>query len=81
MWGTSVLQERKRTTMQDPPAGIPSRCIDHLADLVVSKVVANPAASFSARAGLTQQETLQGFLQGGESFLTSAPLAPVLAWE
>src|SRR3989442_13873676 len=55
--------------MQAPPAGIPSRCIDHLADLVVTKDVKNPSATFLPMAGLMQQETLQGFIQGGESFL------------
>src|SRR5712692_2652220 len=55
--------------MEDPPAGIPSRCIDHLADLVVSKVIGNSSSSFSAMAGLMQQEALQGFIQGGESVL------------
>ncbi len=57
------------TTMEDPPAGVPSRCIDHLADLVVSKVIGNSSSSFSAMAGLMEQETLQGFIQGGESVL------------
>src|SRR2546425_7696040 len=55
--------------MQDPPAGIPSRCIDHLADLVVTKDVKNPSSSFLPMAGLMQQETLQGFIEGGESVL------------
>ena len=53
--------------MEDPPAGIPSRCVDHLADLVVTKVVGNPSATFLPMAGLMQQETLQGFIQGSES--------------
>src|SRR2546425_3140554 len=55
--------------MKAPPAGIPSRCIDHLADLVVTKDVKNPSATFLPMAGLMQQETLQGFIQGGESVL------------
>src|SRR5438445_13641715 len=55
--------------MEDPPAGIPSLCIDHLADLVVSKVIGNSSSSFSAMAGLLEQETLQGFIQGGQSLL------------
>src|SRR5258708_696991 len=64
-----VLTVREHATMHDAPAGIPSRCVNHLAYLVVGKVVANPAASFSPMAGLTQQETLQGFIQGGQSLL------------
>src|SRR2546421_4113728 len=64
-----VLTLREHATMQDAPAGISSRCVDHLAYLIVGKVVANPAASFSPMAGLTQQETLQGFIQGGQSLL------------
>src|SRR5260370_28511694 len=56
-------------TMEDAPAGIPSRCVDHLADLVVGKVVGNLASFCLLMAGLTQQEALQGFIQGGEPFL------------
>src|SRR5712692_9852570 len=55
--------------MEDPPAGIPSLCVDHLAGLVVTKDVKNPSATFSPMAGLMQQETLQGFIQGGQSLL------------
>jgi hypothetical protein len=55
--------------MEDAPAGIPSRFVDHLADLVVGKVVGNPASFCLLMAGLTQQEALQGFIQGGEPFL------------
>jgi len=55
--------------MEDAPAGIPSRCVDHLADLVVGKVVGNPSSTFSPMAGLTQQEALQALIQGGESLL------------
>jgi hypothetical protein len=55
--------------MEDAPAGIPSRCVDHLADLVVGKVVGNPSSTFSPMARLTQQEALQGFIQGVESVL------------
>ena len=55
--------------MEDLPAGIPSRCIDHLADLVVTKDVGNPASTFLLMVGLMQQEILQGFVQGGESVL------------
>src|SRR5260370_441146 len=55
--------------MQDAPAGIPSRCVDHLEYLVVGKVVGTPSAPSSPMAGLTQQETLQGFIQGGKSLL------------
>jgi hypothetical protein len=55
--------------MEDPPAGIPSRCVDHLADLFMSKVVGNSAASFPPTAGLKQQETLQDFIQGCKSVL------------
>src|SRR5260370_34812456 len=58
-------------TMEDAPAGIPSRCVDHLADLVVGKVVGNLASFCLLMAGLTQQEALQGFIQGGEPFLRS----------
>src|SRR5258708_7866588 len=64
-----VLTDREHATMHDAPAGIPSRCVNHLAYLVVGKVVANPAASFSPMSGFTQQETLQGFIQGGQSLL------------
>ena len=59
--------------MEDSPAGIPSRCVDHLADLVVGKVVGNPSSTFSPVAGLTQQEALQSFIQGVESVLRSQP--------
>src|SRR6266849_9468341 len=55
--------------MEDAPAGIPSRCVDHLTDHVVTKEIGYPASSFSLMAGLTQQETLQGFIQGGKSLL------------
>src|ERR1700740_93192 len=55
--------------MEDAPASIPSLCVDHLADLVVSKAIGNSSSSFSVMAGLMQQETLQGFIQGGESVL------------
>jgi len=55
--------------MKDAPAGIPSRCIDHLTDLVVGKVVGNLFLPFPPMAGLTQQEALQSLIQGGESVL------------
>src|SRR6266487_566259 len=55
--------------MEDPPAGIPGCCVDHLADLVVAKAVGNPSSSFSLITGLMQQEALQGFIQGGEPVL------------
>ena len=55
--------------MKDAPAGIPGRRVDHLADLVVTKVVRNLFPPFPPVAGLTQQETLQSFIQGGESVL------------
>jgi hypothetical protein len=42
--------------MEDAPAGIPGLCIDHLADLIVSKLVGNssnvkswPSATAAAR--------------------------------
>ncbi len=55
--------------MEDPPAGISSRFVDYLADLVVSKVVENSSSTFSLVAGLIQQETLESFIQGSESVL------------
>src|SRR5258708_40139777 len=55
--------------MEDAPAGIPGRRVDHLADLVVGKVVGNPSSTFAPLAGLTQQEAFQGFIQCGESLL------------
>ena len=59
--------------MEDAPAGIPSRRVDHLADLVVGKVVGNPSSTFAPLAGLTQQEALQALIQGGESLLWCKP--------
>src|SRR5215469_709924 len=69
--------------MENPPAGIPSPCVDHLADLVVAKTVGNTSSTFSPVARLTQQETLQGFVQGVESILRSQPgdLAELLKGE
>jgi len=55
--------------MKDAPASIPGRRVDHLADLVVTKVVRNLFPPFPPVAGLTQQETLQSFIQGDESVL------------
>ncbi len=55
--------------MKDAPAGIPGRRVDHLADLVGGKVVGNLFPPLSPVAGLTQQETLQRFIQGDESIL------------
>ncbi len=57
--------------MENPPASIASRCVDHLADLVVGKVVENPSSTFSTIARLMQQETLQGFIQSSKSLLRS----------
>jgi hypothetical protein len=69
--------------MENPPAGIASHCVDHLADLVVGKVVGNFSSTFSPMARLTQQETLQGLIQGDESILGSQPgdLAELLKGE
>ncbi len=69
--------------MENPPAGIPSPCVDHLADFVVGKVVGNPTSSISPLAGLVQKETLQGFIHGGQSLLRSQPgdLAELLKGE
>src|SRR5260221_12621919 len=55
--------------MEDAPAGIPSRRVAPLTDLVVGKGAGTPPATFAPLAGLTQQEALQGFIQGGESLL------------
>ena len=67
--GVRVLPEGERATIEDPPAGIPGLCVDHLADLVMAKVVGNPTSSIAPMAGLMQQETLQGFIQGSQSLL------------
>ena len=33
-----MLPDCERATVEDPPAGIASRCVDHLADLVMTKL-------------------------------------------
>ena len=64
-----MLSDYKRPTMENPPAGIASLCVDHLPDFVVGKVVGNPSSTFSMVVRLTQQETLQGFIQSGKRLL------------
>ena len=40
-----MLKEHKSATLKDPPAGISSRRVDHIADLVVAKAIGNPLPS------------------------------------
>jgi len=67
--GASACSSTVSAAMKDAPASIPGRRVDHLADLVVTKVVRNLFPPFPPVAGLTQQETLQSFIQGDESVL------------
>ena len=50
--------------MEEPPAGIPSRCVDHLADLVMSKVIGNSSSSVLVMAGLLQPQAGDVMIDG-----------------
>ncbi len=69
----SACSSKVSAATEEAPAGIPGSRVDHLAYLVVGKVVGNPSSPFSPVAGLAQQEVLQGLIQGDKSVLRSQP--------